>query len=258
MVRSSTPFNYKETHKVKPNLKVVADPARVELADAISEIKSAQRAADVASEAVELAQSRLRATMTTHARAVSALEEAQAPRKTLAEKLADARGDGERWAVVEEHEAEAARPAVELDDLKRLRAAADAADDNVVVARNALERSQDNARPTTSALTRAKDRRQNAVYEVVTPELARLTAEARDLIAQLSAKRAELRSAAKLTNPFGAEQRRAENFLGAAVVFPEEVGVSSDNDQARRLAALAGWAQFADRITREADAPFPS
>jgi chromosome segregation ATPase len=242
-------------------LKVVESPlegAREELRVAILEVEQTEAAAAKSQAAVDRASDHLREKESAHVRATSALEEARAPRKSLAEKLANARGEEEHWAVVEEHRAEAGRPAVTAEDLKRLRAAVEAADDDVVAARSALDLAHDQARPTTSALNRAKDRRQRAVYEVARPQVGRLMREAQDLVERLGAKRAELSYVSNsLVNPMEGDRREAFFFLNRPA-YPEESGLKSKNDPARRDAALASWAQFAERITQDASAQFPS
>ena len=162
-------------HILRPALKTSeVAPEREELRLAILEVEAADAASVKSQASVSSAEDRLRATTTARARSTSALEEARAPRRPLTEKLAAARGEEEKWAVIEEHEAEAGRPAVTPDDLKRLRAVVEAADDEVVSAQSALDLAHDQARPTTSALNRAKDHRQAAIYQVVKPEVSRL------------------------------------------------------------------------------------
>ena len=41
-------------------------------------------------------------------------------------------------------------------------------------------------------------------------------------------------------------------------LFPEEQGLKTDSDLSKRDAAIAAWAQFAERITQDANAPFPA
>jgi hypothetical protein len=178
------------------------------------------------------------------------------PRKTLAEKLAAARGEEERWAVIEEHKAEAGRPAVTLDDLKRLRAAVDAADDSVVVTRNALEVAEAGARPALSVLARARDCRQTAIYAVVRPELSRLMQDAEKLTKELGEARSKLKYVSdNLTDPYSEDRRQVARYLrkDMAELFPAEFGL-----RAEPSAAWAAWEGFAEAIAKEADASFPN
>jgi hypothetical protein len=245
----------------RPTLKtaeVALDGPRAELADAISEIESAQRAADVASEAVELAQSRLRAAKSGHAVAVAALEDATAPPKTLDQKLKGAYSVDEQLDIVDEHNASLIREPLRADDLKRLRQAIDAAADELVIATRWLEVAEARARPTLSALNRAKDRRQRAVYDVARPEVGRLMREAQDLVERLGAKRAELSYVANgLVEPLGGDRRQAFYFLGRQF-YPEESSMRSENDLTRRDFAVAAWMQFAESIAKDAATPFPA
>ena len=246
----------------RPALKtaeVALDRPREVLADAISENESAQRAADVASEAVELAQSRLRGAKSGHAVAVAALEDATAPPKTLDQKLKGAYSVDEQLDIVDEHNASLHREPLRADDLKRLRQAIADAADELAIATRGLEVAEAQAWPALSALNRAKDRRQAAIYQMVKPELSRLMREAQDLVERLGAARASLHYVAgNLLDPFahGDDRRRAKSFLNRPA-YPEELGLRSENDQTRRNGALAAWMQFAEAITKDATVPFP-
>jgi hypothetical protein len=244
----------------RPALKtaeVALDGPRAELAVAIREIESAQRAADDASDAVELAQSRLRTAKSGHAVAVAALEEATSPPKTLDQKLKEACSVDEQWEIVDAHNASLRREALTAEDLKRLRQGVDAAADELAIATRGLEVAEARARPTLSALNRAKDRRQKAIHEVVRPEVGRLMGEVQDLVERLGAKRAELSFVANsLINP-QEDDRRQATYLLSREFFPEEGGLRSPNDLTRRNAALAALAEFAEAITKDAATPIP-
>ena len=160
----------------RPTLKTAAvalDGPRAELADAIGEVEASEAAAKKSQGEVKKAEDHLRAMELANARAMAALEAARVGQLPLADKLAAAHSDSERWDIVEEHEAAAGRPAVTTEDLRRLRADVELADDEVVAARSALSFAREHARPATSALSRAKDRRQKAIHEVVRPEVGR-------------------------------------------------------------------------------------
>ena len=227
----------------RPTLKtaeVALDGPRAELADAISEIESAQRAADVASEAVELAQSRLRAAKSGHAVAVAALEDATAPPKTLDQKLKGAYSVDEQLDIVDEHNASLHREPLRADDLKRLRQAIADAADELAIATRGLELAEARARPTLSALNRAKDRRQRAVYEVARPEVGRLMREAQDRVERLGAARTALKFVSWNLIDWTAhsdDRRRVESFFNREM-FPEEGGLQTTNDLTRRTAVL--------------------
>jgi hypothetical protein len=246
---------------LKPNLKIVTPelaPAREDLRLAILEVEAAEAAAAKGQADVDRASAHLREKERAHFTATSALEEAGAPRKTLAEKLAAAHGEEEKWAAIEEHKAEAGRPPITVDDLRKLRAAVQSAGDEVVAARAALEVAQHRAGPVASVLRRAQERRQGAVSEVARPQVTRLVAECQGIIELLLAKRAELNFASSsLVDSYADERRRAFNFLNC-MTFPEEGGLRTDTDLSRRNAALAAWTQFADRITQDASAEFPT
>jgi chromosome segregation ATPase len=234
------------------------DPAREALADAISEIESAQRAADVASEAVELAQSRLRTAKSEHGVAVAALEEATSPPRTLEEKLKDAYSVDEKLEIVDEHNASLLREPLAAEDLRRLRAAADAAADALTIARSGLEVAEARARPTVSALNRAIDRRQRAVYEVTRPEVGRLMDRCEALRVEMIACRAALGFvASSLVNPLENDRRQAYFYLGRGVL-DEEMGLVTSADMSLRNETLKSWSKFSQEITVSADTPFPS
>jgi hypothetical protein len=139
-----------------------------------------------------------------------------------------------------------------------LRAAVEAADDAVVVARNAVEVAEAGARPALSALARAKDRRQQAIYALVKPEVSRLVHEVQAATETLIAKRAALNFVSSaLLDPYGDERRQASLSLNKGGSFPEEQGLKTDNDLSRRDAAIGQWQLFAEAITKDAGAPIP-
>jgi hypothetical protein len=247
----------------RPSLKVVADPTldgpREELRLAILDVEQAEASTAKSRAASDRAADHLRAMELTHVRAEVALEEARAGQRPLAEQLAAACDDDDRFRIVAEHNASTGRPAITADDLRKLRQEVESAADEVVAARSAFDLAQDQARPTTSALSRARARRQRAIYEVSRPEIDRLLREAQDLTERLAATRGALKYVAwNLLDPYshGDDQLRVESFLSRPP-HPEESGLRSENDPTRRNAALAGWAQFAEAINKDANAPFP-
>ena len=160
-------FN-KET-KLRTSIKIVEsklDGPREELRRAIAEVAEAETASAQSQAEVDRAADHLRAMQLAHVRASSSLEDARTGQIPLADKLAAAHSDGERWQIVEEHEAVAGRPPLTADDLRKLRQAVEAAEDEVTAARSALDFAGEQARPHTSALNRAKLRREQAIYEV--------------------------------------------------------------------------------------------
>ena len=244
---------------VEPTL----DGPREELRLAILEVEAAEAASAKSQALVSSAEAHLRAMQTTHARASVALSEATAPPRSLADRLRDAHTVDEKFDIQDAYNAEMAGggpPAVTVDDIRRLRQEVEAADDEVVAARSALDLAHNRASPTTSALNRAKDRRQKAVYALAQPEVARLIGECQDLVERLGAARASLRYVAgNLLDHYsqGDDRRRAESFL-CRPAYPEESGLLSENDQTRRNAALAAWTKFAEDIVTDASAPFPT
>jgi hypothetical protein len=241
----------------------IAEPilngSRDELRDAIAEVIAAESAAAKADEAAELAHDRLREKERTRAVAALSLEEARAPRLSLADRLADCRGEEEKWWAVEQHRAAQDRPAVTLDDLNRLQSATEAADDDVVVARSAAEAAEAAARPTVSALARAKDRRTRAVHALVGPHVDRLIADVDLRTQELVAARAALAFvSSRLIDGLSEERRRASFALSDGLSFPEEAGLKVDRDTSKRRAAIEAWMQFAERIAMDASEPFPS
>jgi hypothetical protein len=246
-----------------PKFKIVEstlDGPREELRLAILEVEAAEVDASKAQAEADQASARLRLAKSAHGVAVDALDAARAGQIPLSDRLAAANSDDERWAIVEAHNAAGGRPAtITADALKRMRQEIEAADDAVILARNALEIAEARARPALSALSRAKDRRARAVQEVVRPEVPRLQRECQDLVERLSAARAALNYAANsLIDPMSDERRQAFYFFGRAPLFPEESGLVSDNDLTKRNEALAAWSRFADAIAQNAQAPFPS
>jgi len=245
---------------MKPNLKVVADPARAELADAIADFAQAQRTAGTTSEAADLARGRLRTAEHAHSVAKGALDEALVPpRRPLSEKLVGVVGGSDSYfKIMREHADEPERASITIEDLKRMRQGVADTEDALVIARNLVETAEAKARPARSALNRAKDRRTRAVQEVVRPEIGRLMREAQLATEQLIAIRAALNYVAdgKLTNEYGNDRRQAYMFL-TRLSFPSEQGLRTEDDLTKRDAAIAAWAQFAERITRESDVAFP-
>jgi hypothetical protein len=219
----------------------VVDP-RDELAAAIEEHETAAAAAAKAEAAINRASQRLNAAEEAHERAVAALEtarEAQAAR------------------LVEAASSDKAPPA--SDGLRKARQAKETADDDVVAARTALDVVRDGARMPKYNLSLARDRRQKAVYAVGRGEVERLLAEAQDLVERLGAKRAELRFVGRnLVNPVAAAATcRQITFFLDRDPYPEEAGLLTKNDPARRNAAIAAWEKFAADIAVDPAAPVP-
>jgi hypothetical protein len=240
---------------VEPTL----DGPREELRLAVLGVEAAEAPSAKMQALVSSAENHLRAMKLAHAHATSALEDARAVQRPLADRLADADSDDARFRIIEDHNASKGRPAITTDDLRRLRQAIEAADDEVVAAQSALDLAHAQARPAASALTRAKERRQHAVYEVSRPEIGRLMCEAQALVERLAAKRAELKYVAwNLLDPYshGDDRRRAEFFLSRQA-YPEESGLISENDPTRRNAAIAAWQEFATQIAADATTPCP-
>jgi hypothetical protein len=240
---------------VEPTL----DGRREELRLAILDVEAAEVASAKSQALVSSAEDHLRGMRVAHGRATSALEDARAVQRPLADRLAEADSDDERFRVIDEHNASTGRPAITADDLRKLRQACEAADDEVVAAQSALDLAHDQARPAASALNRAKERRQHAVYEISRQEIGRLMREAQDLVERLGAKRAELRFVAwNLLDPYrhADDRRRAESFLSRPA-YPEESGLMTENDPTRRNGAIAAWQAFATQITADATTPCP-
>ena len=90
----------------RPVLKVVAEPTldgpREELRLAILDVEQAEAASAKSQAAVDLASDHPRAMKLAHGR-VGALDEARAGQRPLAERLAAAGDDDERFQIVDEH-----------------------------------------------------------------------------------------------------------------------------------------------------------
>ena len=219
----------------------VVDP-RDELAAAIKEHDAAEAEAARAQAAIDRASLRLNAAEEAHELAVAALETA---RESQAARLVDA--------------ASTDRSAPATDALRKARQAKEMADDDVVAARSALDKLRDLAKVPAYALSRARDRRQKAVNALTRGEVARLLAEAQDLVERLGAKRAELKFVSwELVDPYGdvATRREIESFLNHEP-YPEESGLRTKNNPTRRNAAIAAWQKFAAEIVADAAAPVP-
>jgi hypothetical protein len=229
--------------------------ARSVLTLSIRDADAVQRNAAKAHEAVTAASATLRDAEHDQQAARTALEEARAPQRPLAERLAEAGSDDERQQLVDEHNAAKARPAVTVDDLREARVLVLDAEDRVVVARSDLERLQSAATSATAAANRADDRRQKAINEVVRPECDRLMQAAERLTKEFAEVRLALRFiGANLADGYSDERRQIQRMLDRdlASLFPEEFGFKADPS-----AALAAWRGFASAIPLDGSTPFP-
>jgi len=229
--------------------------ARSVLTLSIRDADAAQRNAAKAREAVTAASTMLNEAERDLAAARGALEQARAPQRPLAERLAEAGSDDERQQLVDEHNAATARPAVTVDDLREARVLVLDAEDRVVVARSDLERLQSAATSATAAANRADDRRQKAINEVVRPECDRLMQAAERLTKEFAEVRLALRFiGANLADGYSDERRQIQRMLDRdlASLFPEEFGFKADPS-----AALAAWRGFASAIPLDGSTPFP-
>ena len=236
------------------HLKVVADPLRGELRDAIAEVVAAESAAAKASEGVELASERVRAARLAHSKAENTLSEAIGPPLTLQDKLREALDVDDQIAIAEEHYKAPPRAPVTASDLARLRAAILSAGGDVIVAESALEAARAHAAPMISAVNRAKDRRQKAICAVVQSEVGRLLQTAEELTKALGEARSSLKCVAGLVDPYSDARRVIDRHLnqGAPELFPREFGL-----RAAPSAAWAAWEAFAEAIKNDAEAAFP-
>ena len=227
---------------------------RAALALSIRDADAANAVAKRASEAVTSAAAVLREAEHDLQAARAALEGARGVRKPLAELLVSAGSEDERWATVEEYNAP--RPVPTAAEIRDARARVLDSEDRIIVSRSELEQLQLSAASATAAANRANDRRQQAIYAVVRPEVARLMDTAEKLTRELGEARLSLRFlGANLTDPFVADERRQISRtldLDMATLFPQEHGF-----RAAPSAALALWTQFAERITQDASALFP-
>jgi hypothetical protein len=229
---------------------------RAALAQAIGECREANARAAKAHGAVATASRMLDEAQRAHEAALNAIDAARAVQRPLADLLAEAGSDAERWQLMEDQNALKERPAVTADDLRKARVLVLDAEDGVIAARSALEQLQQKAISATAAANRANDRRQQAIYAVVRPEVARLMDTAEKLMRELGEARLALRFVDKrLVDGLGDERRQIYRFLDRDLgqMFPEEFGF-----RAEPSAALAAWRAFAEAIERDASPPFPA
>ena len=230
--------------------------ARGALALALKDCDAAQRDAVKSREAVTAAASKFNEAERHLREASTALEEARAPQRRLAQLLAEAASDEERQQLVDEHNSSKGRPAVTAEDLREARVLVLDAEDRVVVARSELEQLQSAATSATAAANRANDRRREAIHAVVRPEAIRLMERVQRLTRELADARLSLKFVgANLVNEYGDERRQISRTLDRdlASLFPEEFGY-----RAEPSTALAAWKAFAESVTRDASTPFPS
>ena len=217
---------------------------RAALALAIKDAFAADAVAAKARDAVTSATTRLREAERDLETARAALEAACGVQRPLAERLAAAGSDDERWQLIDEHNVSKGRPAVTADELREARALVLDSEDRVIVARSELDQLQSVATSATAAANRANDRRQKAISEMMRPEAIRLMGKVRGLTHQLGEARLALRFIGdNLTDPFLADERRQisrmlDRALGS--MFPEEFGFKAEPS-----ASLAAWKTFA-------------
>jgi hypothetical protein len=228
--------------------------ARAALALAIKAAATADAGAVKARDAVTAASTMLNEAERDLRAAVTALEQARAVQRPLAALLAETTLDAEREELVDAYNKP--RPTITAEDLRDARALVLDSEDRVVVARSELERLQSAAASATAAANRANERRQQAIYAVVRPEVARLMDTAEKLTRELGEARLSLRFlGANLTDPLvGDERRQISRMLDRdlASLFPEEFGFKADPS-----AALAAWRGFASAIALDGSTPFP-
>jgi hypothetical protein len=139
----------------------------------------------------------------------TALEEARDGQRPIAERLAEAGSDEERWQLIDEQSAPKEREAVTVADLREARVLVLDAEDGVIVARSALEQLQQSSTAATAMANRANNRRQKAINEVVRRECARLMQAAERLTRELADARLSLRFvSANLVDGMGDERRQ--------------------------------------------------
>ena len=244
-------------------LKVAAEltltPAREELRFAILEVEAAEATAAKATAAVEVASDQMRIARLAYSKAEDAFSEVTSPPRSLQDKLREAFDVDDQMRIAEEHYNAPPRAPVTASALAKLRAAVESAGDDVTAAELFLDAVRAQAAPKTSALNRAKARRQQAIYEVVRPEVSRLTSEVEAATETLVAKRAALNFVSSELIDWSWDERRQAAFcLTRVAPFPEEQGLRTDSDLSKRDAAIASWQGFAEAITQDARAQFPS
>jgi hypothetical protein len=233
----------------------VETTARAVLALAIKDADAAQGDAAKAREAVLMASATLRDAEHDQQAARTALERARGVQKPIAELLADAASDDERWQLMDEQTALKERPAVTADELREARALVLDSEDRVIVARSELEQVQLASTSATAMADRANDRRQRAINEVVRPECPRLLQTVERLTKELREARLALKFVGgNLVDGSGDERRQIYRILDLdmASLFPEEFGFKSEPS-----AALAAWKAFAEAVARDSSTPFP-
>jgi hypothetical protein len=219
----------------------------------IKDAAAANAVALKAQEAVTAASTVLSQAERDLAAARAALEGARGVQRPLAALLAETTSDAEREELVDAYNKP--RPTITAEDLRDARALVLDSEDRVVVARSELERLQSAATSATAAANRANDRRQQAIYAVVRPEVARLMDTAEKLTRELGEARLSLRFVgANFVNEYGDERRQISRMLDLDLgsMFPEEFGF-----RAEPSAALASWRAFAEAIARNSAEPFP-
>ena len=231
--------------------------ARAASAIAIKDADAADAVASKAREAATTASTMLSRAERDLKAARTALEEARDGQRPLAEQLAKAGSDEERWQLVEEQNASKGRPAVTADDLRKARVLVADCEDGVIVARSAVEQLQESATSATAAANRANDRRQQAIYAVMMPEVASLLQAAEAKTRELREARLALRFVGdNLTNPLvGEERREIRRHLNQDMsqLFPAEYGLGCEPS-----AALAAWKAFSEAVARDSSTPFPT
>jgi hypothetical protein len=231
--------------------------ARAALSAAVKDAAAANAVAEKARDAVTAASTNLSQAERDLAAARTAVEEARGVQRPLADLLADAGSDEERWQLIDEQNISKGRPAVTADELREARALVLDSEDRVIVARSELEQLQAPATSATAAANRANERRQKAVNELVRPECARLLQTAERLTAELGEARLALRFVGdNLTAPYvGEERREIRRHLNQDMLqlFPAEYGITCEPS-----AALAAWKAFAEAVSHDASTPFPS
>jgi hypothetical protein len=231
-----------------------ASKTRAALALAIKDADAADAVAVKARDAVKAASTNLSQAERDLAAARAALEEARGVRRPLAELLASAGSDEERWATVDEYNIP--RPALTAEELRDARALVLDSEDRVIVARSELEQLQSSAASATAAANRADARRQEAIREVVRPEAIRLMERVQGLTAELAEARLAMRFVGgRLVAPLSDERRQADRLLNSdpGTMFPLEMGFKAPPSE-----ALAAWQAFAGEIEHNSSAPFPT
>jgi hypothetical protein len=240
------------------NLKIVEPSShgpREELRLAIAAVEQAEAVDAKSRSAMAKALDHLRATEAAHAHAKATLEDARSVQRPLADRLAEAGSDDERFALVEEHNASIGRPAVTAEDLRKARILLLDAEDGVTAARSTLEQLRGPAVQATAMANRSRDRRKRAIYAVLGPEVPRLLQAAEQLAKELGEARLSLRYiSGNLVDSYGDERREIDRFLNRDIgqLFPEENGFKAEPSK-----SLAAWTAFSETIARDPDAPFP-